>query len=53
MRLISSEAFVDNKKLITGKLAESDWEKVAAAAAALNRTRHPASTTTPRCRWPI
>ena len=30
MRLISNESFVDNKKLVTGKLTESDWEKVAA-----------------------
>ena len=39
LRLISSECFVDNKKLVTGKLNESDWEKVAAAADALNRTK--------------
>ena len=39
MRLISNESFVDNKKLVTGKLNESDWEKVAAAADALNRTK--------------
>ena len=39
MRLISGESFVDNKKLVTGKLNESDWEKVAAAADALNRTK--------------
>ena len=32
LRLISNESFVDNKKLVTGKLNESDWEKVAAAA---------------------
>ena len=38
LRLISNESFVDNKKLVTGKLNESDWEKVAAAADALNRT---------------
>ena len=39
MRLISTESFVDNKKLVTGKLNEDDWTKVAAAAAALNQTR--------------
>ena len=39
MRLISNEAFVDNKKLVTGRLSEDDWDKVAAAAAALNQTR--------------
>ena len=37
LRLISNESFVDNKKLVTGKLNESDWEKVAADA--LNRTK--------------
>ena len=39
MRLISAESFVDNKKLVTGKLSESDWEKIAAASAALNQTK--------------
>ena len=41
LRLISSECFVDNKKLVTGKLTEEDWEKVAVAVAAdsLNRSR--------------
>ena len=39
MRLISAESFVDNKKLVTGKLSESDWSKIAAASAALNQTR--------------
>ena len=39
MRLISTESFVDNKKLVTGKLNEDDWSKVAAAAASLNQTR--------------
>ena len=27
LRLISSECFVDNKKLVTGKLTEEDWER--------------------------
>ena len=39
MRLISNEAFVDNKKLVTGKLGEEDWTKIAAASAALNQTQ--------------
>ncbi|MEG1999996.1 MAG: DnaB-like helicase C-terminal domain-containing protein, partial [Evtepia sp.] len=38
MRLISGEAFVDNKKLITGDLKDADWDKVALAAISLNRT---------------
>ena len=39
MRLISNESFVDNKKLVTGRLNEEDWVKIAAAAAALNQTQ--------------
>lgn len=39
MRLISSEAFLDNKKLMTGKLSPSDWEKAALASTALAHTR--------------
>lgn len=39
MRLISGESFVDNKKLVTGQLAEDDWSKIAAASAALNQTQ--------------
>ncbi len=39
MRLISNESFVDNKKLTTGKLNDDDWGKIAAAAAALNKTK--------------
>ncbi len=39
MRLISSEAFLDNKKLMTGKLSASDWEKAAIASTALAHTR--------------
>ena len=38
-RLISSECFVDNKKLVTGKLTEEDWDKVAVAADSLNRSK--------------
>ena len=39
MRLISNEAFVDNKKLVTGRLSEEDWEKISLAATALNKTK--------------
>ncbi len=39
MRLLSAESFVDNKKLVTGRLAEGDWTKIAAASAALNKTK--------------
>ena len=39
LRLISSECFVDNKKLVTGKLTDEDWEKVAAAADSLNQSK--------------
>ncbi|WP_251316200.1 replicative DNA helicase [Flintibacter muris] len=38
LRLISSECYVDNKKLVTGKLTDDDWESVAAAADSLNRS---------------
>ncbi len=38
MRLISNESFVDGKKLLTGRLSEDDWTKIAAASAVLNRT---------------
>ena len=38
LRLISSECFVDNKKLVTGKLSEQDWENVAMAADSLNHS---------------
>ena len=33
MRLLSSEAFVDSKKLKTGRLSQEDWRRIAAAAA--------------------
>ena len=38
MRLISSEAFINNKKLVTGRLNDEDWERISAAAAALSKT---------------
>ncbi len=37
-RLIASEAFVNGKRLSTGKLTEDDWDKVSLAAASLNKT---------------
>ena len=37
--LISSECFVDNKKLVTGKLTDDDWDKIAVAADSLNHSR--------------
>ena len=39
MRLISGESFVDNKQLVTGRLYEEDWGRIAAASAALNKTQ--------------
>ena len=38
MRLLSNEAFIDNKKLTTGDLNDEDWGKIALACAALNQT---------------
>ncbi len=40
MRLISSEFFVDSKKLLTGQgLTMDDWKKIGAASAALSKTQ--------------
>lgn len=39
MRLLSNEAFIDNKKLTTGNLDDEDWSKIALACAALNQTK--------------
>lgn len=36
-RLLSSEALVENTRLKTGSLRETDWEKIAGAATVLNR----------------
>lgn len=36
-RLLSTEALVDNYKLKTGNLRETDWEKIAGAATILNQ----------------
>ena len=38
LRLISSECFVDNKKLVTGQLSPEDWEKIMVATDSLNRS---------------
>ena len=38
MRLLSSEALVENNRLITGDLRDSDWIKVAEAAGTLTKT---------------
>ena len=38
MRLLSAEAFVDNKKLLTGRLSDADWIKLTSATAILNQT---------------
>ena len=37
-RLLSNESFVDNQKLVTGKLSEDDWVKVGMASTALAAT---------------
>ena len=37
MRLLSSEALVENTRLKTGSLRETDWEKIAEAATILNK----------------
>ena len=39
MRLLSSEALVDNKKLRMGNLEESDWPRIAGAATALTNSK--------------
>ncbi len=36
MRLLSNEAFVDNKKLVMGNLNDDDWVKIADASEVLN-----------------
>lgn len=38
MRLLSTESEVDNKSLITGRLSDSAWDKIAMAAQVLNET---------------
>ena len=39
MRLLSNECFIDNKKLVTGKLDREDWKSVIMAASALSQTK--------------
>ena len=36
MRLLSSESFIDNRKLQTGRLSNAEWQKLSAAAAAIS-----------------
>ena len=38
MRLISNESFVDNQKLVTGRLSEDEWSKISLASSALSQT---------------
>ena len=38
MRLLSNESFVDNQKLVTGKLSEEEWTKIGIASSALSQT---------------
>ena len=38
-RLLSSEAFVDSKKLLTGLLTREDWQKLSGATATISRTK--------------
>ncbi|MBE6985366.1 MAG: replicative DNA helicase [Ruminococcaceae bacterium] len=37
-RLLSTESFVDNKKLTTGKISDDEWIKVTLASSALSKT---------------
>ena len=38
MRLMSNESFVDNQKLVTGRLSEDEWAKIGLASSALSQT---------------
>ncbi len=38
LRLLSNESFVDNQKLVTGKLTEEEWTNISMASAALSQT---------------
>jgi len=38
MRLLSNESFVDNQKLVTGKLSDDEWVKLGTASSALSMT---------------
>ena len=37
-RLLATEGLIENTRLVTGNLRESDWEKIAQAASVLSRT---------------
>ena len=36
MRLLSSESFIDGKKLITGRIKDADWQRLSDAAASIS-----------------
>jgi len=38
MRLLSNESFVDNQKLVTGRLDDDEWNKLGLASSALSQT---------------
>jgi len=38
MRLLSGESFVDSQKMLTGKLSDDEWSKLAMASASLSQT---------------
>jgi len=38
MRLLSNESFVDNQKLVTGRLSDDEWNKIGLASSALSQT---------------
>ena len=38
MRLLSGESFVDSQKMLTGKLEDEEWSKLAMASASLSQT---------------
>jgi replicative DNA helicase len=39
LRMLSSESYIDNKKLQTGRLSDDEWKKLAAAVESINRAR--------------
>jgi replicative DNA helicase len=39
LRLLSSESYIDNKKLQSGRLSPDEWKKLAAAAESVSRAR--------------
>ncbi|MDR1590082.1 MAG: replicative DNA helicase [Oscillospiraceae bacterium] len=39
LRMLSSESYIDNKKLQTGRLSADEWKKLAAAVESINRAR--------------